>query len=250
VQEDLGDIRPEAAAGPLSFLHVQATLNGQYTSNAALYHSKDDADFLIAPALQAGFAAPLSKHFSVDLEARLEDFTYSSNQKLGFWGFSGDADLEYRYKPAWPRIYAGTDPYYYFSYANGNRLTTAIGPVAGLDQTFSINRGKTLLYAGCEFGQYYASPGIDTRRSHTVTVSLTQQLQRDYYAQLYWQLQCSDYTTFGREETRDVIGLSVIHQFNPHTFASVFVNYVDNASSNSLAKYTTVNTGVSLEWQY
>lgn len=250
VQEDLGDIRPQAAAGILSYFHADASVNAQYTSNAALYHSRDDADFLIAPVLQGGFSAPLNKYFSVDLEARLEDFTYASNQPLGFWGFSGDADLEYRYNPTGPRFYAGTDPYYYLSYKDGNRLTTAIGPVAGVDQTFSLNRGKSLLYAGYEFGQYYSSPGIDTRASNTVTVSLTQQLKPDYYAQFYWQLQYSDYTVYGRDETRDVVGLSVIHQFNPRTFASLFVNYVDNASNNSLAKYTTVNAGFSLQWQY
>jgi hypothetical protein len=250
VQEDLGDIRPAEAAGIGSYFHTQATVNGQYVSNAALYHSRDDADFLIAPMLQAGFAAPLNKQFDMDLEARLEDYTYSSNQPLGFWGVSGDAYLEWRYKPSWPRVYAGMEPYYYLSYANGNRLTSAIGPVAGVDQTMSLNRGKTLLYGGFHFGQYYSSPGIDTRSSETVTVSLTQQLERDYYAQLYWQLQYSDYTVYGRDETRDVIGLSVIHQFNPHTFASLFVNYVDNASNNSLAKYTTVNAGFAVVVQY
>jgi hypothetical protein len=247
VQEDIGDIRPEGEAGILSYFHGQATVNGQYTSNAALYHSKDDADFLIAPVLQGGFTAPLTKTVTIDLEARLEDFTYSSNQPLGFWGTSGDA---YLYKPSWPRIYAGMEPYYYLSYANGNRLTAAIGPVAGIDQSLSINRGKTLLFAGYHFGQYFSSPDIDTRQSHTVTISLTQQIRPAYYAQLYWQLQYSDYTVYGRDETRDVLGVSVIHQFNPHTFASLFVNYVDNASNNSLAKYTTVNAGFSLVWQF
>lgn len=250
VQEDLGDIRPASEAGFLSYFHGQASLNGQYTSNAALYHSRDDADFLISPLLQGGFTAPLNKNLDVDLEARLEDFTYASNQTLGFWGFSGNADVDYRYKPSWPRLYVGVEPYYYFSYANGNRLTSAIGPAAGIDQTLSINRGKTLLYAGYHFGQYFSSPDIDTRQSHTVTISVTQQLRRDYYAQLYWQLEYSDYTVYGRDETRDVVGLSVIHQFTPHTFISLFGNYVDNASNNSLAKYTSVNAGFSLVWQF
>jgi hypothetical protein len=147
-------------------------------------------------------------------------------------------------------LYAGVEPYYYFSYDTGDRLTSAFGPVAGIDQSLSLNRGKTLLFAGYHFGQYYASPGIDTRQSHTVTISLTQQIKRDLYAQLYWQLQYSDYTQFGRDETRDVVGLSLIHQFNPHTYISLFTNYVDNASNNSLAKYETVNAGVSAVWQY
>jgi hypothetical protein len=250
VQEDIGDIRPAADAGVLSYFHGQASVNAQYTSNAALYHSKDDADFLIAPVLQGGFTAPLNKNFTLDLEARLEDFTYSSNQSLGFYGASGNANIEYRYKPSWPRIYVGVEPYYYFSYDTGDRLTSAIGPVAGVDQALSINRGKTLLFMGYHFGQYFASPGIDTRQSHTVSLSLTQQLRRDYYAQLYWQLQYSDYTVYGRDETRDVVGVSVIHQFTPQTFASLFVNYVDNASNNALAKYTTVNAGFSLVWQF
>lgn len=250
VQEDLGDIRPAEEAGISSYFHVQATLSDEYTSNARLYHSKDDADFLIAPMLQASFDAPLNKNFSVDLEARLEDFSYASHQDLGFWGFSGAADLEYRYKPSWPRFYVGVEPFYYLSYDTGNRLTTGIGPVAGVDQSVSLNRGKTLLFAGYHFGQYFATPDIDTRNDHTVTLSITQQLQTNIYAQLYWQLLYSDYTVYGRDETRDAVGLSFIHQFTPDTFGSLFVDYVDNASNNSLAKYTTVDVGLSLVLQY
>jgi hypothetical protein len=122
--------------------------------------------------------------------------------------------------------------------------------VAGIDQSFSINRGKTLLFAGYHFGEYFSSPWIDTRQSHTVTVSLTQQLKRDLYAQVYGQFQYSDYSVYGRDETRDVIGVSLIHQFTPHKFASLYVNYVDNASNNSLAKYTTMNVGFSVVWQF
>ncbi len=179
IQEDLGDIRPAEEAGILSYFSGQATVNGQYTSNAPLYHSRDRADFLIAPVFKGEFSAPLNKNVRVDAEARIEDFTYASHQDLGFWGVSGDANIEYRYKPVWPRVYVGVEPYYYLSYATGNRLTTAVGPVAGIDQTDSINRGKTLLFAGYHFRQNFSSPDIDTRQSHTVTVSLTQQLQQD-----------------------------------------------------------------------
>jgi len=250
VQEDIGDIHPASNAGIMSYFHGQASVNTQYTSNAPLYHSKDEADFLISPLLEGGFTAPLSKFFKVDVEARLEDYTYASHQSLGFYGVSGNADLEYRYKPVWPRIYAGVEPYYYLSYDTGNRLTTAIGPVAGIDQTLSINRGKTLLLIAYHFGQYFASPGINTYQAHTATISLTQQIKPDLYAQLYWQYQYSIYTIADRDESRDIIGVSLIHQFTPTTFLSVFVNYVDNASNNSLAKYTTANAGVSLVWQY
>ncbi len=245
-QADLGDIEPESEAGILSYFHGEFDLNAQYISNAPLYHSHDKGDFLIAPALEQDFTAPLTRNFTLDLGARAEDFTYASHQTLGFWGFSGNADLEYTYKPAWPCIYAGMAPYYYFTYANGTRLTSAIGPVAGINQSLSINRGKTLFFWGYEFGDYFSAPGVDTRQSQTVTLSVTQQLRRDFYGQLYYQYQFSDYNVFGRDESRDVVGLSVIHQFNPHVFASLFVNYVDNASNNSLAKYTTAELGSEL----
>jgi hypothetical protein len=250
VQEDLGDIRPAEAAGIMSYVHVEAQVNAQYTSNASLYHSRDDADFLIAPAVRANLTLPLNKNFDLNVEARLEDFTYSSHQDLGFWGFAGEGLLEYHYKPAWPRLYVGVEPYYYFSYANGDRLTSAIGPVAGVDQTFSLDRGKTLLFLGYHFGEYVSTPNIDTRQSHTVTASITQQLERNLYAQLYWQLQYSNYSVYGRDETRDVVGMSFIHQFTPKAYGSLFVNYIDNASNNSLAKYETVNVGFSLLWQF
>jgi hypothetical protein len=258
VQEDLGDIRPAAAATFLSYFHGQATLNTEYISNAPLYHSRDEADFLILPALKGGFTIPLNKYFKLDLDAELEDYTYASHQKLGFWGFSGDADVEYRPKPTWPRFYAGVEPYYYFSYETGTRLTACVGPVAGVDQTLSINRGKTLLLAGYHFGQYYPFGGVDhgstytfdTRQAHTATLSLTQQIKPDLYAQFYWQGQYSIYEVANRDEMRDVVGATLIRQFTPQIFGSAFVNYVDNASDNSLAKYETVYAGVGIVSQY
>jgi hypothetical protein len=250
VQEDLGDIRPADNAPLSSYFSGQAMVNTMYTSNAPLYHSRDEADFLIAPSMEGSFAAPLNKNFRINLTARIEDFTYASHQNLGFWGFSGNEYLEYRYKPSAPRIYVGVEPYYYFSYSSGNRLTSSIAPVAGVDQTFSINRGKTLVYLGYHFGQYFSSPVIDTRESQTVTASLTQQIRRDLYAQLYWQFQYSRYNVYGRDETRNLVGVNLIHQFTPKTYVSLFVNYVDNASDNSLAKYEATNAGVSFVWQY
>jgi hypothetical protein len=249
-QDDLGDIHPASNAPILSYFHVEATVNAQYTSNAPLYHSKDEADFLVAPVVEGQFTAPLNKYFKVNAEARIEDFTYASHQTLGFYGSSGNLDVEYRYKPTWPRIYVGTEPYYYFTYATGDRLTSAIGPVGGVDQTISINRGKTLLLLAYHFGQYYAAPSADTRDSHTLTASLTQQIRPDLYAQLYYQYQFSKYTIAGRDENRNVVGVSFIHQFTPDTFLSLFANYVDNASNNTLAKYTTANVGLSMVYQY
>jgi hypothetical protein len=260
VQEDLGDMRPAAVGGILSYFHGQASVNTQYISNAPLYHSRDDADFLIMPRLEEDFSAPLGKHLKVDVTVRAEDYTYASHQSLGFWGFSGNADLEYRYKPSWPRIYAGVEPYFYYSYQTGTQLrqTAAYGPAAGVDQTWTLDRGKTLLLAGYHFGQYYPFGGVargstydlDERQSHTTTLSLTQQIKPNLYAQICWEGQYSIYSEAHRDEMLDVVGVSLIHQFTPETFVSLFVDYVNNASNNSLAKYETVNTGVVLEWQY
>jgi len=129
-QEDLGDIRPEASAPFSSYFQGEAEINTQYVSNAPLYHSHDDADFLTAPMLEEGFAAPLNKYFRLDIETRVEDYTYASHQTLGFWGFSADGSIEFRYKPSWPRFYVGTDPYYYFTYsrATGSRAPSGRWP--------------------------------------------------------------------------------------------------------------------------
>jgi hypothetical protein len=144
----------------------------------------------------------------------------------------------------------GVEPYYYFAYSTGRRLTSALAPVAGVDHSISINRGKTLLYLGYHFGDYFSTPNIDTRQSHTVDVSVTQQLRRDLYAQVYWELQYSRYTSADRDELRNIVGANLIHQINGGMYLSLFVNYVDNASNNSLAKYETVNAGVSFVSQY
>ena len=251
VQEDIGDIHPASEAGIMSYFHGQAQLNTEYTSNARLNHGVGGSpDFLVNPTLRGGFTAPLGKGFTVDLESQLDDVNYAGHQDLGFWGFSGSADLQYRYKPTWPKIYAGVEPYYYFSYDTGDRLTSAVGPVAGIEQTLALNRGKTLLLFGYHFGSYYASPGIDTHEAHTLTAAVTQQINRELYAQLYYQWQYSVYTQASRIQSRNLVGGSLIYKFDPNLFASLYANYVNNDSNQSLARYENVNVGLSLTWQF
>ena len=250
VQEDIGDIRPASKAPLASYFHGQAQVTGEYIANAHLFHGPHSPDFLINPNLRGGFTAPIGQRLFLDLDAEFDDVTYAGHDDLGFYGISGNADLQYRFKPTWPKLYAGVEPYYYNSYDTGHRLSSAFGPAAGIEQTVSINRGKTLFLFGYHFGDYYSSPSIDTRQSHTATVAVTQQLRRALYAQLYYQWEYSIYSQSDRDDSRNLVGLNMIYQFDPHLFASLFVNFVDNDSSSSLAKYENVNAGVTLTWQY
>lgn len=250
VKEDIGDIHPIAEATFFSHFHGNVQLRGIYTSNARLRGNRGSPDYLTIPTLEEGFTAPLGKGFDLDSIFRAETTIYSRYNERSFWGFGGATNLGYRYRPTWPHAYLGSEQYYYESYENGDKLASAVSMQAGLDQSFTLNRGKTLLFAGYNFGHYFAFPDLDTRNSHRLTFSLTQQLRPALYAQFFYQWQYSAYTQEDRDDSRNVIGLNFIYQFTPHLFGSLNSAFVDNNSSLSPASYQNVTTGAGLSWQF
>lgn len=250
VKEDIGDIHPAAEAGILSYFHGNAQVRDTYTSNARLRGNHGSGDYLTIPTLEEGFTAPLGRGFDIDSIVRAESTIYSRFDERSFWGFSGQTNLGYRFRPTWPQAYIGTEQYYYQSFENGEKLASAVSAQAGLVQSVTLNRGKTLLFAGYNYAHYFAFPDLDTRNAHHLTLSLTHQLRPALYAQLFYQWQYSAYTQEDRDDSRNVAGLNFIYQFTPHLFGSLNSAFVDNNSSFSAASYQNVTTSAGLSWQF
>lgn len=251
VKEDIGDIHPASEASPGSYFHGGAQVRGVYTSNAKLRGNHGSSDFLTMPTLEGGFTAPMGRGFDLDVLARAESTIYSRFDERGFWGFSGQANIDYRFKPSWPRVYVGTEAYRYNSFDNNDNLASAVSLQTGVDQGVSLNRGKTLLFAGYNFSHYFAFPEVDTRNTHRLTVSLTQQIRPALYGQVFYQWQYSSYEQQGdRGDSRHAVGLNLIYQFRPNVFGSVNTAFVDNNSTRAPASYQNVTAGVGVTWQF
>ena len=249
-KEDIGDMRPASEAGVLSYFHTTAQLRGNYSSNPQLYHNNSAGDFLTMPSLETRFSAPMGGGFRLNGLARAESIIYSRYDERGVWGFSGQADIEYRYRPQWPRIFAGVEPYYYNAFENSRHLAAAVGPVTGIDKGWAINRGRTLLIAAYKFGSYFADPTLDDRNTHSLTLSCTHQIRPGLFAQVFYQWQFSDYRQEDRHDSRNIAGANMVYQFTPHLFGTLSASYVNNDSDRSLADYQNVNAGAGLTWQF
>lgn len=249
VVEDIGDIRPIEEAGIRSYFHGNASVRGNYTSNARLQGDHGSSDFLTMPTLEGGLIIPMGGGFTLNTVARAESVIYSSHDERGIWGFSGEAAVEYRHQPAWPRIYAGMEPYYYNSFDTGDRVAAGAGFVGGIDQGWPVNRGRSLITAGYRFGTYLTSPE-DDRNVHRLTASYTHQFRPELYGQIFYQWQYSAYTSYDRDDSRHIVGLNFIYQITANVFGSLNSAYVDNNSTRQLADYSTVNAGLGVTWQF
>jgi hypothetical protein len=250
VIEDVGDLRPLSSKPFMSRLHINAQTNGEFVSNAKLEGEHGSGDFLFLPTVTASFNQDLEQGFSLDMIVRAEAFIYSRFSNLSFWGFSGRAALDYQRTPAWPTFYVGVEPYWYASLHGGDELADAIGITAGVERTYVFNRDKTALFAGYNFTSYFASPGLDDRDAHRVTVGVTHQLRTAWYAQVYYTYQFSDYRTIDRSDSRHIFGAKLVHDFNVHWTGSVYTYFADNNSSQRLASYQTVGVGAGLNYRF
>jgi hypothetical protein len=109
-KEDIGDIRPADQTSFLSRFRFAAQAQGEWESNAALQGTSGSGDFLSMPTLEIGYNQPLKHGFSFDLDAKLETVIFSQFNDRGFWGASGAATLDWRYRPSIPRVFISVEP--------------------------------------------------------------------------------------------------------------------------------------------
>lgn len=244
--EDLGVIAP---AGPVSFRGGISAF-GTYTSNAKLSGNHTSSDFLSIPSLSGGFTAQLGNGFSFDFDARVETVIYSRYDEHSFVGYTALATLDWRPKPNLPRIYIGAEPYRYDSFDTGDRISQAIGLTAGTDWGFSFNHQNSLALIGYSFSHYFADPTIDSRSTHRFVAGITHQLRPQLYAQLLYSYQWSNYENFDRHDSRHLVQLNLIYQFNRHLFGTLGGNWIDNDSDSDRASYQSAGATAGLNWTF
>lgn len=251
-KEDVGDIRPEQQQPGNFFKHARGDiqLRGEYVTNAKLLGSHSGSDFITFPAVEAGWSAPLGKGFSFDIAARSESAIYSGSERRSFWGFSGSALLDWRWKPSAPRVFAGIEPYYYSAWESDRRLAEAMVVSTGIDQSWVFNQNRTLLTLGYKYSHHFAAPSDDDRGVHRLILGLTHEFKPRLYGQLFYQYQYSDYVNEGRRDSRNIAGASLIYEFTAHLFGTAGADYIDNASTQRLARYQNVaaHAGLTLEF--
>ena len=137
--EDIGEIN-EAQGG--SKWRVNVSGRAQYTSNALLSGNNASSDFLFLPTIDVGYHTPLGKHFSFDLDTKIEAAILADHSDRSFVGYSAIATLDYTYKPGVPRAYVSVEPYRYDAFDSGELATEAVGFTGGFDWGHSFNALK------------------------------------------------------------------------------------------------------------
>lgn len=245
--EDIGEIS-EATGG--SKWRVNLSTRGQYTSNAALSGNHGSDDFLFLPTFEVGYHTPLGQHFSFDLSAKIESAIFGDHSDRSFVGYSALATLDYTYKPGTPRAYVTVEPYRYDAFDSGQLETQAVGFTGGLDWGRGFNAGRSLLFVGSSYSYYLADPSIDSRASVRAVIGLAHQIRSNLTGQAYYAYQYTDYTDFGRHDSRNVLAGSLIYQFREHFFGTMSTTWVNNDSSQAHGSYQSVGVGLGLTLQY
>ena len=245
--EDIGEINEQQGG---SKWRVNVSGRGQYTSNALLSGNNTSSDFLFLPTIEVGYHTPLGKHFSFDLATKIEAAILADHSDRSFVGYSAIATLDYTYKPGVPRAYVSVEPYRYDAFDSGELATEAVGFTGGFDWGHSFNAGRSVVFAGTSYSYYLADPSIDSRSTVRGVIGLAHQIRTNLTGQAYYQYQYSDYTDFGRNDSRNVIAGNLLYQFREHLFGTVNVSWVNNDSSQQRASYQGVSAGLGLTLQY
>lgn len=238
---------PEALKGKFRF---NVTTRGEYTSNANLSGNHSSSDFIGLPTVEGGYNVALGKYFTFDLATKVESGIYADQNNHSFIGYSANATLDFRPKVGLPRVYVTAEPYRYDSFDTGSRITQAIGVAAGTDWGISFNAGRSLAYAGYNYGRYFADPTIDNRNSHRVVVGLAHQLRQNLTGQLFYAWQYNDYTDIARHDSRNMVGLNLIYAISKNWYGSFTTSFVDNDSDFDRASYQSVTGSLGLSLQF
>jgi hypothetical protein len=260
--EDIGDISndgagtesdgksvpaPEGLKGKFRF---NVSTRGEYTSNAKLTGNNSSSDFIGLPTVEAGYNVALGKYFTFDLATKVESALYAANNDRGFVGYSADATLDFRPKVGAPRVYITAEPYRYDGFDTGDRISQAVGLLAGTDWGVSFNAGRSLAFAGYSYGHYFADPTIDNRNAHQIVVGVAHQLRQNLTAQLFYSWQYSDFVNIDRHDSRNMVGLNFIYSLTKNLFGNFTTSFVDNDSDYLHASYQSVTTSVGLTLQF
>jgi hypothetical protein len=247
--EDVGEIVP--AEGELKRnTRASLSVNGDFTSNAELTGYHDSGDFIFRPTLALGYNTPLGHRFTLDMGVKVESGIYAEFDNHSFVGYSFNGTLDWRPTPNAPRIYVGFDPYRYDSFDTGERIAQALGFTAGTDWGVAFNQGLTLAFVGYSFSEYLADPSMDSRGQHRVVTGLTHQFRPQFFGQLFYAWQYSDYYNNDRHDSKHLLGVNLTYQIRRNIFTTLSGNWATNDSDAVKASYESAGASLGLTWQF
>jgi hypothetical protein len=250
--EDIGEITeapPDNGMNGSKF-RMNAGVRTQFTTNAELSGSHSSSDVIFFPAVEAGYSTGLGHGFAFDFTAIIEPGLYASHTDRSFIGYSAQTSLSWSPSPKAPRFFIGAEPYRFDNFERGGLITEAIGTMAGADWGYSFNNGKSFLFGGYTFENYFSNPTEDNRLSNRVVVGITEQLRPRLFAQLWYQYEYSSYHNVDRNDSKHAVTLSLIYQFNRHLFGTLGESFLDNNSTELHASYQAIMSSAGLSWQF
>ena len=249
--EDGGDpaelVRAERA------LRSRVNLNNEfvYQSNAALDGRGGEGDFVWFPGVVGSATYKVSDAISLEGRAALQAGLYADLTELDFWGASAEL-LGRRVLGASWSAYAGAKAYDYQSLEDGDALSRAFAPTAGVSYGRYYARSRTYAFADLGARHYYTDPSADERDELAASLGVSKQIAEQLYAQGFYGYRFANYEEGGREDRRHYVSASLIYLFNDTLRASVGVSFIDNDSNIAGADYQSVNTGLgsSVSWEF
>jgi hypothetical protein len=259
--EDIGDISEASFEGrsaakevapvePVKHFRFNVGTRAQYTSDAKMTGDHDSSDVIFFPTIEAGYNTKLGPQFSFDSALRIESGIYSDNTNRSFIGYSLQNTLDFRPRPNLPRVFIGFEPYRYDNFDKEGLITEALALSAGTDYGIGFNHGKSLAFIGYTFANHFANPTSDNRQVNTAIVGLTHQFLPKLTGQAYYQFENSHFYDVARDDSRNVIGLSLTYQLTRRIFTTLSGNWVDNNSSDERASYQSAGAALGFNLQY
>lgn len=260
--EDIGDISEASASDgksevkevapvePVKHFRFNVGSRAQYTSNAKMTGDHDSSDVIFFPTIEAGYNTKLGQQFSFDSALRVESGLYSDNSNRSFIGYSLQNTLDFRPRPNLPRIFVGFEPYRYDNFDKKGVITEALAVSVGTDYGIGFNHGKSLAFVGYTFANHFANPTSDDRQVNTAIVGLTHQFLPQLTGQVYYQFENSHFYDVERDDSRNVIGLSLTYQLTRRLFTTLSGSWVDNNSSDERASYQSAGGSLGFNLQY
>jgi hypothetical protein len=251
VENDIGTIGvAEEAPAPEAGFRADVRAKMDYRTNAGFQGATGSADVLWLPAVEVGYNLPLSHGFSLDVSARIDGAFYSQYDVNNFMAYGGTAFLDWRHRPAYPRLYVGVEPYYFQGFNGGGLIQEAIGVRTGFDHGIPFYHGRMLFFYGVEYAAFFANPNLNTRNRLDATAGLMYQITPSLFVQGFYSYQFNNYWVMDRNDSRSVASLSLIYRFTPQLSGAIQGDYVNNGSVLSDFSYQSSGVGVLFAYQF
>lgn len=230
---------------------ISVTNDLVYQSNAELAGRGGEGDFVWFPGVAGTATYKVSDTLSVEGRAALQAGLYADLTELDFWGVSGELLGRRALGGNWS-VYGGFKAYDYQSLDDGDDLSRAFAPTAGLSYLRYYAASRTYGFADIGVKHLYTDPASDERDEVTASIGATKQLCDKLYLQGFYEYRFANYEDGGREDQRHYLSASLIYLFSDTVRGSIGVSFIDNDSNRAGADYQTVNTalGSSVSWDF